>query len=64
MSSVDQLDDAGSQKLRVFLNAVEAECRNRSVPASPRSDEHAMKLKLDISPFKKKESEIRLRIDL
>jgi hypothetical protein len=68
VSSVDQLDQRAREQLDVFLGAVETESRNRdsSVSASPRAgSEQALKLKLDISPFKKqKESEVRLRIDV
>jgi hypothetical protein len=64
VSSVDRLDERSSDQLRVFLSAVESESRNVGVPASPRGGEQGLKLKMDISPFKKKESEIRLRIDL
>lgn len=66
VSSVDQLDQRAREQLSVFLSAVESESRNRDsgVSASPRTDQ-AVKLKLDISPFKKKkESEVRLRIDV
>jgi hypothetical protein len=62
VSSVDRLDEDERSKLNVFLEAVLAESRNAR--HSPRGFSGQLKLKMDISPFKRKESEVRLRIDL